>query len=112
DITVVLGSEWTLPGVLRIALSLERYKIMWLEDVLLQDNMQSYATLARETSIPIRISERLATRYQFREMLEAKAVDIVMYDLTWCGGISEAKKISDMADTYYIPTAPHTCGGP
>ena len=45
-------------------------------------------------------------------MLEAKAVDIVMYDLTWCGGISEAKKISDMADTYYIPTAPHTGGGP
>jgi galactonate dehydratase len=35
-----------------------------------------------------------------------------MYDLTWCGGFSEAKKISDMADTYYIPTTPHTCGGP
>jgi L-alanine-DL-glutamate epimerase-like enolase superfamily enzyme len=35
-----------------------------------------------------------------------------MYDLTWCGGITEAKKISDMADTYFIPTSPHTCGGP
>jgi L-alanine-DL-glutamate epimerase-like enolase superfamily enzyme len=35
-----------------------------------------------------------------------------MYDLTWCGGPSEAKKISDMADTYFIPTSPHTCGGP
>src|SRR5262249_450647 len=35
-----------------------------------------------------------------------------MYDVTWCGGISEAKKISDMADTYKIPTAPHTGGGP
>ena len=45
-------------------------------------------------------------------MLETKAVDVVMYHLTWCGGISEAKKISDMADAYYIPTAPHTCGGP
>ena len=112
DIALDLSSQWNLPCALRIAHSLEPYKIMWLEDVLLQDNMQSYATLARETSIPICISERLATRYQFREMLEAKAVDIVMYDLTWCGGISEAKKISDMADTYYIPTAPHTCGGP
>ena len=112
DIALDLSSQWNLPCALRIARSLEPYKIMWLEDVLLQDNMQSYATLARETSIPICISERLATRYQFREMLEAKAADIVMYDLTWCGGISEAKKISDMADTYYIPTAPHTCGGP
>ena len=112
EIALDLSSQWNLPCALRIARSLEPYRIMWLEDVLLQDNMQSYAVLARETSIPICISERLATRYQFREMLEAKAVDIVMYDLTWCGGISEAKKISDMADTYYIPTAPHTCGGP
>ena len=45
-------------------------------------------------------------------MFEAHAVDVVMYDVTWCGGISEAKKISDMADTYKIPTAPHTGGGP
>jgi galactonate dehydratase len=112
DIALDLSGQWNLPCALRIAKSLEPYKIMWLEDVLLQDNMQSYAVLARETSIPICISERLATRYQFREMLESKAVDIVMYDLTWCGGISEAKKISDLADTYYIPTAPHTCGGP
>jgi L-alanine-DL-glutamate epimerase-like enolase superfamily enzyme len=35
-----------------------------------------------------------------------------MWDATWCGGISEAKKISDMADTYKIPTSPHTGGGP
>jgi L-alanine-DL-glutamate epimerase-like enolase superfamily enzyme len=35
-----------------------------------------------------------------------------MYDVTWCGGVSEAKRISDMADTYFIPTSPHTCGGP
>ena len=112
DIGLDLSSQWNLPCALRIAHSLEPYNIMWLEDVLLQDNMPSYATLARETSIPVCVSERLATRYQFRELLEQKAADIVMYDLTWCGGISEAKKISDMADTYYIPTAPHTCGGP
>jgi len=45
-------------------------------------------------------------------MFELRAVGVVMYDVTWCGGISEAKKISDMADTYKIPTAPHTGGGP
>ena len=35
-----------------------------------------------------------------------------MYDVTWCGGVTEAKKIADMADAYMIPTSPHTCGGP
>jgi galactonate dehydratase len=35
-----------------------------------------------------------------------------MYDLTWCCGPSEARKISEMAETYFLPTSPHACGGP
>ena len=112
EIAVEFHGYWNLTCALRIAEALKPYNIMWIEDIMLPDNMQSYSVLAKETKIPICISERLATRYQYREMLEAKACDIVMYDVTWCGGISEAKKISDFADTYYIPSAPHTCGGP
>jgi galactonate dehydratase len=112
EIALDLSSKWNLPCTLQIAKSLEPYGIMYLEDPMLPDNLEAYATLARETSIPVCISERLATRFRFREMFEARAVDVVMYDVTWCGGISEAKKISDMADTYKIPTSPHTGGGP
>jgi L-alanine-DL-glutamate epimerase-like enolase superfamily enzyme len=39
-------------------------------------------------------------------------MDILMYDLCWCGGMTEAKKMSDMADAFQVPTSPHTCGGP
>lgn len=105
-------SMWNLPSSIRIAHAVEPYDILFLEDMLLQDNMQSYVSLNAETSIPLVISERLATRFSFREMLESKAGEIAMYDLTWCGGISEGKKISDMANTYYIPTMMHTSGGP
>lgn len=105
-------SMWNLPSSIRIAHAVEPYDILFLEDMLLQDNMQSYVSLNSETSIPLVISERLATRFSFREMLESKAGEIAMYDLTWCGGISEGKKISDMANTYYIPTMMHTSGGP
>lgn len=112
EIALDLSSRWNLPCSLQIAHSLEPYGIMYLEDAMLADNLAAYAALARETSIPICLSERLATRFRFREMFEARAVDVVMYDVTWCGGISEAKKISDMADTYKIPTSPHTGGGP
>jgi galactonate dehydratase len=112
EIAIDVNAQWNLTAALRIAHALEPYKIMFLEDILYQGNMDSYSILSRETTVPITVSERLATRYQFREALDKKAVGIVMYDVTWCGGISEAKKISDLADTYYIPTAPHTCGGP
>jgi L-alanine-DL-glutamate epimerase-like enolase superfamily enzyme len=105
-------SAWNLPSAVRIAKALEQHEILFLEDMMLQDNMQAYVTLNQETSIPLVLSERLATRFGFREMMESKAADIAMYDLTWCGGISEGKKISDMANTYYKPTMMHTAGGP
>ena len=112
EIALDLSSKWNLPCSTQIAHSLEPYGIMWIEDAMLPDDLVAYASLARATSIPICISERLATRFRFREMFELRAVGVVMYDVTWCGGISEAKKISDMADTYKIPTSPHTGGGP
>ncbi|MBM3812097.1 MAG: mandelate racemase/muconate lactonizing enzyme family protein [Acidimicrobiia bacterium] len=112
EIALDLSSKWNLPCTMQIARSLEPYGILYLEDPMLPDNLEAYASLARETSIPVCISERLATRFRFREMFEARAVDVLMYDVTWCGGITEAKKISDMADTYKIPTSPHTGGGP
>jgi galactonate dehydratase len=58
------------------------------------------------------LSERLMTRWQFREVLEHGTAQIVNPDICWCGGISEAKKIATMAETYYVPVAPHNCGGP
>jgi L-alanine-DL-glutamate epimerase-like enolase superfamily enzyme len=54
----------------------------------------------------------MATRYELKDFLQAKAMDILMYDLCWCGGPGEGKKMSDMADAYNIPTSPHTAGGP
>ena len=112
DICVDCWGRFDLPSAARIAKALEPYGIMYLEDAMLMNNAQSYAQLARETSVPICMSETLASRYEYREFFEQKAVDVIMWDLSWCGGPSEAKKISDMADTYFIPTSPHTCGGP
>lgn len=112
DICVDCWGRFDLPAAQRIASALEPFKILYLEDVMLMNNAESYQKLANETSVPICMSETLATRYEYREFFESKSCDVIMYDLTWCGGISEGKKISDMADTYFIPTSPHTCGGP
>jgi galactonate dehydratase len=112
DIGLEFHSMWNLPSAARIAHAVEPFNILFLEDMLLQDNIQAYVSLEQESAIPLVISERLASRFGFRELLEAKAGSVAMYDLTWCGGISEGKKISDMANTYYIPTMMHTAGGP
>ena len=112
DICVDCWGRFDFPSAMRIAKALEPYNIMYLEDAMLSGNAKTYARLAAETSVPICISETLASRYEYREFFERKACGVIMYDLTWCGGPSEGKRISDMAETYMIPTSPHTCGGP
>ncbi len=112
EIALEFHSYWNLPAAQRIAAALEPYGIMWIEDIMFPENVEAYAKLSSETSIPVCVSERLATSYPFARMLTEKACDIAMFDVTWCGGITSGKKIADLADTFMIPSAPHTFGGP
>ena len=112
EVAIEFHGFWNLPSAKRIAAVLEPYRPMWLEEMLPQDNLAAYAELAQSTSLPLCVSERLMTRWGFRELLENRAASIVMPDVSWCGGLSEAKKIATMAEAHYLPVAPHNCGGP
>jgi galactonate dehydratase len=112
QIAIEFHGYWNLPSAIKIARALEPYNVMWLEEMLPQDNLAAYAVLAQEVSQPLCVSERLATRWGFREVLENRAARIVMPDVAWCGGLSEARKIAFAAETCYLPIAPHNCGGP
>jgi galactonate dehydratase len=112
ELAMEFHGYWNLPSAIRIAQALEPYRILWLEEMLPQDNLAAYRALRQATRIPLVLSERLMTRWQFREVLEQGTAQFINPDLCWCGGISEAKKIATMAETYYVPVAPHNCGGP
>jgi L-alanine-DL-glutamate epimerase-like enolase superfamily enzyme len=112
DVAMEFHGFWNLPSAIRIAKALQPYQPMWLEEMLPQDNVQSYRALSTATEIPLCLSERLMTRWGFREIFESHAAQIIMPDICWCGGISEARKIAAMAETFYLPVAPHNCGGP
>jgi galactonate dehydratase len=112
EVAIEFHGFWNLPSAKKIAAALEPYKPMWLEEMLPQDNLAAYAELADSTSIPLCLSERLMTRWGFRELVENRAASVIMPDVSWCGGLSEAKKIATMAETHYLPIAPHNCGGP
>jgi galactonate dehydratase len=113
EILIDCWGRFDLPGSERILKAIEPYNVIHMEDMMPPTNAQhAYSVLAAESSVPIAHSETIATRYEIKDFLENKAMDILMYDLCWCGGISEGKKMSDLADTFQIPTAPHTCGGP
>ena len=103
---------WSLPAALKIARAVEEFRPAWLEDLMRADDVDALAELRRGTTTPILASEYLATRYEYRPLLEARAADIVMIDPTWAGGITECKKVCGLAEAYKRPVAMHDCTGP
>ncbi|MGO9310750.1 MAG: mandelate racemase/muconate lactonizing enzyme family protein [Spirochaetia bacterium] len=104
--------RWDLPHAVRIARALEPLDIMWLEELIPPDNIASYVRLKSATTIPVCASERVFTRFGFRQIVEENAADIVMPDLAWTGGLTETRRICSMADTYYLPVTTHDAIGP
>ena len=89
-----------------------RATLMWFEDPIPSGNTAALAKVAAELTVPLCMGEGLRTRFEFREVFERQAADIIMPDVARAGGILEMKKIAALADTYYVPVAPHDMVGP
>ena len=112
DIMVEFHSLWNLPTACRIAEAVKPFQPYWMEDPVKMDSLSVVGEYRQRTGLPVTASETLSYRTGYKDLLEAKAVDIVMPDLSWCGGISEAKKIATMVEAHQLPVAPHDCTGP
>ncbi len=112
EVALEMHSVWNLPSAIRIAKAVEPYQPWWFEDPIRMDNLDALAEFKASTHVPVTASETLSTRYAFRELLEKRAVGIVMFDCGWVGGLTEARKVAAMAEAHHLPVAPHDCTGP
>jgi galactonate dehydratase len=112
EIALEMHSVWGLVPAQRIAQAVEPFAPMWFEDPVRMDNLDTLLQFRQSTRVPTTASETLSTRWAFREALEKRAVSIVMLDVGWVGGVSEARKIAAMAEVYGLAIAPHDCVGP
>jgi galactonate dehydratase len=112
DILIGTHGQMTTSSAIRFAQRLEKYDPLWFEEPVPPENRQEMARVAQHTSIPIATGERLATKYEFREVLQYQAASILQFALGRVGGILEAKKIAGMAEAYYAQIAPHLYAGP
>jgi len=78
--------------------ALEPYAPYWFEDPIKMVNIDALADYRRRTNVRVTASETLGTRWAFRELFERQAVSVAMFDIAWCGGLSEAKKIATLAE--------------
>lgn len=112
NLHVELHGLWFTPAAVKIARALEAIDPYWLEDPIKMTNLDALASYKRQVRPWVAASEVLSGRVAFRELFERQACDVCILDIGWSGGLSEAKKISTMAEAYELPIAPHDCTGP
>jgi len=97
---------------IRTGQALEEYRPFWYEEPVPPQNVDAMLKVAQAVGIPLATGERLYTKWDFRQLIEKQAVDVVQPDTCHAGGILELKKIAAMAEAYYIGFAPHNPYGP
>jgi galactonate dehydratase len=88
------------------------FKCMWYEEPALPEFPDAIADIRRQIPLPVCVGERIHSRFMAQRILERRASDFLMPDITRCGGISEIRKIANLAEVYNIPVAPHNPNGP
>jgi len=112
DLAIDCHGQFDMGSAITLAKAVEPFRLMWLEEPVPAENIDALAQVRASTSTLICTGENQYTRFDFRQLLERAAVDVIMPDLAKAGGIMEGKRIADMADTYYVPIAPHNVSSP
>eukprot|EP00984_Skeletonema_dohrnii_P010144 scaffold3940_cov101-Skeletonema_dohrnii-CCMP3373.AAC.7 len=98
----------TLPYATELARKCEPYNVKWIEETLPPDDYDGYSELKKAVKTTlITTGEHEYTRYGFKTLLEKKCVDVLQPDITWCGGMTEARRIVALSSAYDIPVIPH-----
>jgi len=98
---------WDLNYAMAWCRAVEPYRPRWIEEAFHVDKLESFAQLARETTIPVATGEHFYGRWEVKRFLEAQAISVVQADPEWCGGVSELVKICALGSAYDAHVVPH-----
>ena len=91
---------------------LAEFNPFWIEDPIRPDAIDAISFLRESTGLRIATGETVVGRRGVLPLLQKNAVDILTIDTQWTGGLTEARKVATLADTYATAIAPHDCTGP
>ncbi|MBO7361176.1 MAG: galactonate dehydratase [Clostridia bacterium] len=112
DLLIEGHGRFNVPTAVTIAKKLEEFGPMFFEEPVPPDNLDALAEVKRRSPVPVSAGERLYSLRSFRDLFEKRAADYIQPDVSHAGGILELKKIAALADSFYIPFAPHNPSGP
>jgi galactonate dehydratase len=112
DVLIECHGRLSPESAIRFADRLTPFRPSWIEEPVPAHNPVAMRKVKAHTTIPVASGERLATRWQFRELLDLGAVDIVQPDMTQVGGLLEARRVAELAAIHNVVVAPHCPRGP
>ena len=107
DILVEMHRRLAPMHAVKIAKEIEEFNPFWFEEPVLAENVDALASAKKAINIPVVTGEELYTKFEFREIFEKQAADIINPDVCNVGGILELKEIAAMAEPYYVVVSPH-----
>jgi D-galactarolactone cycloisomerase len=112
DIALMVDANhaYDASAAIRLGRMIEAHDIGWFEEPVPPEDVSGYQAVKAALAIPIAGGECEFTRFGFRNLLVSRAVDIVQPDTCAAGGLSECKKIADMAEAFGIRYNPHVWG--
>ncbi|MEO3432078.1 mandelate racemase/muconate lactonizing enzyme family protein [Inquilinus sp. CAU 1745] len=112
EVMLECHSLWDLPTALMLADRVREYRPYWIEDPIRMDSLDAIGEFRARCGTRVTASETIAGVWGFRDLIAAKAADVVMLDLGWVGGVTQARKAAHLAEAHHLPIAPHDCTGP
>jgi L-alanine-DL-glutamate epimerase-like enolase superfamily enzyme len=112
DVEIMLDAHGSM-GVahaIKLARAMEQFNVSWLEEPVPPEDKKGMAEVRAATSTPLASGECEYTRYGFRDLIDARAVDWLQPDIAVCGGMTEIRRVCALASAYNIPIAPHNFG--
>ncbi len=112
DIIIELHSQTDVNSAIQLGHELEKFNCMYYEEPTQPLNAALFKEISDKIRIPLASGERIYSRWGYRPFFEDRSLSVIQPDLGNCGGITEGKKIADMAAVYDIGVQLHICGGP
>lgn len=98
---------WNRPFALEMIRELRQFSLRWVEEPLIPDDISGHAMLREQNFVPIATGEHEFSRYGFQQLLDARAADVLQPDVHRVGGLTEFRRVAQMASGAGIEVTPH-----
>jgi galactonate dehydratase len=112
DIALECAETFTVRSAIQFAAAIAPYRPLFMEEPTWRENPAGLGEVAAKSPVPIATGEGLFSRFELKQLLDVKGAAIIQPDVMHAGGVTELRKIANMAEAYGVEVAPHQCSGP